>query len=353
MEYFVKEIKNKDEWDRAYSKGERKTFLQSWNWGVFSESMGEKIWRFGVYSDQELILIALVEKKSARRGKFLIIPHGPIYVRTTDNKLSLWENSQCQEAFSVLISYLKELARKERCSFLRLNSIWERNDTGLAIIKKMRFHRAPIQTHPEASWKLNIEPGEDVLMANTRKTTRYLIRQAEKNADITISQSDKLEDVRTFSEYHDQVSRRQRFVPFSISYLTKEFQAFAPDNNVSLFFGRVDGEIAAGSFVVFCGNTAYYHHAISDLKYAKLSTPYLLQWEAIKEAKRRGCRIYDFWGFVDPITQKNHPWAGPTLFKMGFGGYKDEYLKTYDLIISPKYWINYAIERFRRIKRGL
>jgi lipid II:glycine glycyltransferase (peptidoglycan interpeptide bridge formation enzyme) len=149
------------------------------------------------------------------------------------------------------------------------------------------------------------------------------------------------------------VSKRQKFVPFSLSYLTKEFLAFNEDNSAAIFFGKVGKEIAAGSFVVFCADTAYYHHAISDPRFAKYSVPYLLQWEAIKEAKRRGCKIYDFWGFVDPVTQKNHPWAGPTLFKMGFGGYKDEYLKTYDLLVSYKYWISYLIERFRRIKRGL
>ena len=52
--------------------------------------------------------------------------------------------------------------------------------------------------------------------------------------------------------------------------------------------------------------------------------------EAIKEAKKRGCKVYDFWGFTDPEKFPKHPWAGPTLFKMGFGGHKEEYVKTQD-----------------------
>jgi hypothetical protein len=38
---------------------------------------------------------------------------------------------------------------------------------------------------------------------------------------------------------------------------------------------------------------------------------------------------------------------------MGFGGEQKEYVKTQDLIISPKYWLNYIIEKARKIKRGL
>ena len=78
-----------------------------------------------------------------------------------------------------------------------------------------------------------------------------------------------------------------------------------------------------------------------------------MQWEAIKEAKNRGCLTYDFWGFTDPEKFPKHPWAGPTLFKMGFGGYKKEYVATQDFVISKKYWINYIIETFRKKIRNL
>ena len=97
----------------------------------------------------------------------------------------------------------------------------------------------------------------------------------------------------------------------------------------------------------------FYHHAALLPKCHKIPLAYLLQWFAIKEAKRRKCVLYDFWGYVDPATQPKHPWAGPTLFKMGFGGKKYEYIKTQDFAISLKYWLNYIIESLRKIKRGL
>jgi lipid II:glycine glycyltransferase (peptidoglycan interpeptide bridge formation enzyme) len=84
-----------------------------------------------------------------------------------------------------------------------------------------------------------------------------------------------------------------------------------------------------------------------------------LQWEAIKEAKSRGCKTYNFWGIAPEIKNPEdikvslHPWAGLSLFKMGFGGERKEYVKTQDLDVSPKYWLNYIIEVLRKHKRRL
>jgi len=105
--------------------------------------------------------------------------------------------------------------------------------------------------------------------------------------------------------------------------------------------------------VIFWQGTGYYHQAASLSKYAKLSIPYLLQWEAIKEAKKRGCGLYDFWGYVDPKINPNHPWAGPTLFKMGYGGEAKEYTHTQDYVLSCKYWFTYIFEELRKINRHL
>jgi len=105
--------------------------------------------------------------------------------------------------------------------------------------------------------------------------------------------------------------------------------------------------------VIFWSGIGFYHQAASRGEYSKYSIPYLLQWEAIREAKRRGCKLYDFWGYTDPKAYPKHPWAGPTLFKMGFGGTAYEYVKTQDLPLSWRYWPVFVFESLRKIKRGL
>ena len=78
----------------------------------------------------------------------------------------------------------------------------------------------------------------------------------------------------------------------------------------------------------------------------------MVQWEIIKEAKRRGCALYNFWG-IAPEGAGDHPWAGLSLFKKGFGGFSEEYIRTQDFPVSKKYWITYAIEHMRKWKRGV
>ena len=200
---------------------------------------------------------------------------------------------------------------------------------------------------------MDLTPSEEELLANMRKTTRYLIRQAEKNPEIEIERSERLSEVEAHQKLNKEVAKHQKFTPFSFEFVKNEFAVFAGDNQALLFFGKYQGEIIASALVIFWSGIGFYHQAALDPKYHKIPIAYLLQWEAIREAKRRGCNLYDFWGYVDPIAQPKHPWVGPTLFKMGFGGRAYEYAKTQDLPLSKRYWLTYIFENLRKTKRGL
>jgi lipid II:glycine glycyltransferase (peptidoglycan interpeptide bridge formation enzyme) len=307
--------------------------------------MGNKIWRFGFYSNDEIKAISLLVKVEAKRGTFLLVPHGP----TVKNNIKKEEK---EEVLKSLLKKTKEIAKEEKAVFLRVSPIWKRNEENNDIFKSIGFKKAPIHAHPEASWKLNIEKKEEDLMLDMRKTTRYLIRKAKKE-DIQIIQSNNTEDLPLFEELYKEVVKMQHFVPFSENYLKKEMSSFKEDDEIRIFFAKYKKKIIASSFVIFNSDIGFYHHAALSPEYRKIPVSYLMQWEAIKEAKRRGCFLYDFWGYVSPKENPNHPWAGPTLFKMGFGGQDHLYVKTQDFPFSPKYYLTYIFEKIRKIKRGL
>lgn len=343
----IKEIINKEEWEGFLGKCIEKTFLQSWNWGEFNVALGEKIWRFGAYDTDKLIAVFLVVKISAKRGKFLFLPHGPVFIENMNL-------SDKKEILKLLILGLNDIAKEEFCSFIRISSLLERTQENEMVFEEMNFRNSPMHSSAyEATWKLDIYPAEEQLFKNMRKTTRYLIKKVSENNDIKIEISSDPKNIEIYQKLNKEVSKRQRFTPFSDNSIRKEFEIFARDNQAVFLFGKYKGEIAAGAMVIFWQGTAFYHQAASIGRFAKFSIPYLLQWEAIKEAKRMGCKIYDFWGFTDPEKFPRHPWAGPTLFKMGFGGYKKEYVQTQDFVLSSKYWLNYIIEKIRKLKRGL
>ncbi len=334
----LREISDKKIWEDFLAKCPRKTFLQSWNWGDFHASMGNKVWRFGVFENGQQIAAALTVKVISKRGSFLLVPHGPV------GDLNI---------LPVLLEKLKGLAKIEKVDFIRVSPIAKREDVNVKIFKDLKFRQGPLHYHPESSWKLDISKSEEELLRDMRKSTRYLIKQAEHNKDIEIIKSSDVQDMNIFYRLHTPVAKLQKFTPFSLNYLKKEFNAFLPDNTISLFFAKYKGEYIATSFEIFWSGVGFYHHAALLPEYKKIPVSYLLQWEAIKEAKKRGAKTYDFWGYANPAANPKHPYAGPTLFKMGFGGYHDEYVKTQDYIISQKYWINYIIELTRKWKRGL
>lgn len=349
----IKEIQNKEKWENFFQEIKEKTFLQSWNWGEFQEMMGNKIWRLGICDNEKPLAVVLATRIEARRGKFLLVQHGPI-IRTQNSNLKTQNyNSKLKiDILKILLNELKKIGKENGANFIRMNPLWELNQENQNILMNLGFKKAPIHANAyEATWKLDIALPEEEILQNMRKTTRYLIRQAMKNEDITFEKSERLDGLGVYQNLNKEVAKRQKFVPFSDEYIKNEFEVFSKDNEALWFFGKYKGEIAAAALVVFWSGIGFYHQAASLSKYAKLSIPYLLQWEAIKEAQKRGCGFYDFWGYVDPEKQPNHPWAGPTLFKMGFGGGAYEYVKTQDFVLSKKYWINWIIETIRTFRR--
>ena len=341
----IREINDKKIWEDFLLECKEKTFLQSWNWGEFHISLGNKIWRFGIFYEGKMIAVALVIKISAKRGSFLLVPHGPV-MKSQIYKIKF-------EITKILKNKLENLAKLEKTDFIRISPILKRTEENNKLFKDLAFRVGPLHYHPESSWKLDIDLNEDQILSQMRKTTRYLIKHWQNNKGIEIIKSTNIKDMEIFYRIHQEVVKIQNFVPFSLDYLSKEFLAFLPDNQISLFFANYKGNIIAGSFEIFWSGIGFYHHAALLPEFKKLPVSYVLQWEAIKEAKARNCKIYDFWGYADPIKNPKHPYSGPTLFKMGFGGQKYEYVKTQDFVISPKYWLNYVIELLRRIKRGL
>jgi len=337
----IKSIDTKDIWENFLQATRPNTFLHSWNWGEFNRQMGDKVFRLGLFDGEKLHGIALIIKITAKRGSFLFCPHGPIFDSQIDN----------QEAFKILIFNLRNIAKSENCSFVRLSPLMLDNFENKQVFKNLNFFEAPLHMHPELSWMLDIQPDEKELIQAMRKTTRYSIRKAE-NLGVEIEISHDLSSLKDFWEVYKATYERQHFIPFNQYYLETEFKNFAVDDQVRVFLGKYNGEVIAAAIVIYYNGSGYYHHGASNQKYSYIPASYLVQWRAIQEARRRGFNKYNFWG-ISPDDKPKHPWAGLSLFKKGFGGYAEAYVHAKDLPINNKYWLTYAIETIRKVKRRL
>jgi lipid II:glycine glycyltransferase (peptidoglycan interpeptide bridge formation enzyme) len=116
-----------------------------------------------------------------------------------------------------------------------------------------------------------------------------------------------------------ETSVRDGFVIRSEDYYRQVWGDFHRAGMADLLIAEVDGEPVAGLILFSFGGRAWYLYGMSrDLHRDKMPN-YLLQWEAMKQAKARGCRIYDLWGAPDDFNTQDSMW-GVYRFKEGLGG---------------------------------
>jgi len=336
----IQEVTSKKQWEQFLHTAKPHTFLHDWEWGDVQESLGHTIWRFGIFENEKLEGVALVVKIVARRGSFLFIPHGPII-----------EDENYAEGLQALTNHLRLLAKEERCIFIRISSLQKDSMQSREMFSGLDFINAPIHMHPELAWVLPLDKSEDQLLKEMRKNTRYSIRKAEKDG-IEIESTNDPERLKDFFPIYQETVLRQHFTPFNKKYLESEFKILSQAQKTLLFLAKYQGRVVSVAIIVFNKQSGFYHHGASSQKHSHLTASHLLQWEVIREAKRRGCDLYNFWG-ISPQDKSRHPWAGLSRFKMGFGGEAEGYLHAQDLVLSPFYWLNYVIETLRRLKRGL
>jgi lipid II:glycine glycyltransferase (peptidoglycan interpeptide bridge formation enzyme) len=331
----VKSVDNKNEWEDFLRRHEEVNFLQSWYWGEFHKRLGKTIERSGFYQGKQIVGVMLSIVEDAKRGRYLTVPGGPIID---------WYSREVVEA---AFAEMKRIALRTGSAFVRIRPQVVTSEPVKQIFKMYGCKSSPMHLHAELSNILDITKSEDELMPAMRKTTRYEIRNA-KNLGIKITASKDEKTIMAFYDLQIKTARRQKFVPFSYNFFREQFKVFFEEDQALLYTATLDGRVLAQAFIIFYGKEADYHYGASTDEGRKYPGAYLLQWEAIKEAKRRGVSRYNFWG-VAPEGDREHRFYGVSVFKRGFGGEDVSYLHAQDLVIDKfRYLINYFIEVARK-----
>lgn len=336
----IKNIEDKRIWEEFVLSKNEANFLQSWGWGEFHKALDKQIFRTGFFENNKLVGIMLSVVEPARRGKYLTVPGGPIID---------WQNKDLVNAFA---QEIKQIAKENNCVFVRVRPQLKSDDSSKNLFKNLGFRKAPMHLHAELTSQLDITKNEEELMTQMRKSTRYEVKKAIKeNIKITASADEK--GIRKFYDLQIETAKRQGFVPFSYKFLHEQFKVFSESKNALLYSAYFEKKLLAQAFIIFYGKEAIYHYGASTDEGRKYHGAYLIQWEAILEAKKRRMIRYNFWG-VAPQDKSDHRFAGLSLFKRGFGGEDFEYLHAQDLVINkPKYLMTFIFESLRKRLRGL
>ncbi len=305
----------KEEWNQ-FVVANNGSFLQSWQWGELQESMNRRIWRL----ETERLKGLIIEHNLPLGKNYLYCPYGPIG----------------QGNLHIFLEEAGKIARQERSIFFKIEP-----KTDLSL-KDFKFIKSKKQIQPSLKTIiLDISKSAEELLAQMHQKTRYNIRLARrKGVKIEISSGNNHQEIDKFLELSAATAKRDKFHLHPREYYKKMLEILGGQGMIKLFLAKYQNQIIAANLICFFGQTATYLHGASDYNFRQLMAPYLLQWQAILEAKQLGLKYYDFWGIDE------EKWPGVTRFKKGFNGQEITYPGAFDLVFQPTWYRVYNLTRY-------
>ena len=223
---------------------------------------------------------------------------------------------------------------------------------GRNLVKPVK--KAPVDIQPPDTVILDISKSEEELLASMKSKWRYNIRLAEKKG-VTVKafRSGDAGFEEAFENFYDlfqQTSERDK-----VSFHNKDYYKDLLDHGnkgsdteplITLYLASHEGQPLAGIITLFCPREAVYLYGASGNIKRNYMPAYLLQWTAIRDAKKYKCQVYDFYG-CPPTEDANHPMHGLFLFKTGFGGSLIHRPGSFDISTKKLYNLYLFAEKFR------
>ena len=247
----------------------------------------------------------------------------------------------CPRAYGLKEKDFKQIikqAKDKNLGWVRFDLLTARQDLTV---------KAPHNMQPKQNFIIDISLPEEKLLSGMKSKTRYNIRLAKKKGvEIFVTREQKYID--KFIDLVEQTAKRKGISFHEREHYLQMFQNI-PEDVLKLNVAEYEGEVIAANIVSFYGGVATYLHGATSDQHRNVMAPFLLQWQAILDAKERGIKYYDFGG-IFPESSKGGQ-QGITRFKLGFSP-KTKPFQTagsHDIILNkPKYWLYRFLQRLKR-----
>lgn len=331
-------------WDAAIAALPGAHILQTWEWAQFKAGYGwqplPQIWR----DDQGKIRAAAMVLRRVVPGglSVLYVPRGPLVD---------WQDAEWS---ACVIADLQELAKKQRSIFIKIDPELIQglgvpgspeevpNQAGVQMLAQLeqrgwRFSGEQVQFR-NTVW-LDLAGEEADWLARMKQKTRYNIRLAErKGVRVRLG---GVEDLAGLYRMYAETSIRDGFIIRGESYYLTLWRSFLERGLLDPLIAEVDGEMVAGIMMFSFAGCAWYLYGMSRDAHREKMPNYLLQWEAMRRARDRGCRQYDLWGAPDVFDESDSMW-GVFRFKEGLGGRVVRTAGALDYAARPALYVLYT-----------
>lgn len=233
------------------------------------------------------------------------------------------------------------ICKRNRAVFLKVEpDTWEEEFS----FQPSAFRISSHNIQPPRTVIVSIKDDEEQILAHMKPKCRYNIRLAEKKG-VTVRAWD---DIAAFHAMMTVTGGRDKFGVHSKEYYQRAYDLFHPKGMCELLLAEYEGKPLASLMVFTNGKRAWYVYGASNNEERNRMPTYLIQWEAIRWAKARGCEEYDLWGVPDEdeetleaqFEKRSDGLWGVYRFKRGFGGEVKRAAQALDRVYNPLlYWM--------------
>lgn len=166
------------------------------------------------------------------------------------------------------------------------------------------------------------------LVVDLNKSTQTLLREVKKDVRQVLKRENgiEIEEVKDLAFFRSQWQKSKKGYLPSVDELEKMKNSFGKKMLVLGAFR--DKKLRAGTVILMGDKTAYYYFAWTDTEGREIGAQYMLVWEGMMRAKRRGYKSWDFEG-IDDKRFPRKTWKGFSDFKKKFGGKEVSYPPCY------------------------
>ncbi len=308
------------EWQSFLEKHPNAHILQTGEWGKLKSAFG---WQ----------AVRLVNGDTGAQILFRQLPLGLTVAYIPKGPVGSEQSSVISDPF---LGELDNACKQRHAIFLKIEPDEWINSVGNW---PAALRPSPYNIQPPRTLVINLTGSEEDILMRMKQKTRYNIRLAEKKG-VTVR---AWNDLPAFHQMMLVTSGRDAFGVHSLAYYQKAHEFFHPAGMAELLVAEYEGRPLAALVVFARGKRAWYFYGASSDEERNLMPTYLLQWEAMRWARSKGCTEYDLWGVPDEdeqtleenFTQKNDGLWGVYRFKRGFGGELKRAAQALDRVYNP------------------
>ena len=298
-------------------------------WYPAGQGLDLKASRTGQFADASPAAAAMILERQVFPGlSIMYSPKGPL--------LADWENKSSRNQ---VVHDLERYAEQQKAIQLKIDPDLElgrgvpgeegsfEDPLGAEFVDELGQRGwlfSPDQIQFRNTVLVDLVEDEDQMLARMKSKTRYNIRLSGRKG-ITVRHGGEA-DLADLYRMYASTAVRGNFTIRNEGYYQALWRTFLDEGNKSEndpvaqpLIAEFEGQLVAGAVIFSFGQCAWYLHGMSLPQHSEKMAPHLLQWEAMRWAKSRGCKVYDMWGAPDVFDKSDSMW-GVYRFKSGYGG---------------------------------